>query len=438
MIALIEKLQSSGFGSLKSLFGYAASLGARGLEAVAKFGLYALAAKVLGGHDSGQFFLCLSVIHFTATASRLGLDKPMTRHVAAELAVGHHEAARKTARQGMGAIILTSLAMATLLAFSAHAAAIDLFHQPELEKALILAAIILPLQNFAYGCAFLLIGMDRGAAAQLVMNALAPALSLIALLLGARDLDQLLVAYSAAYGLCGLLGMTLVMLDWKRVIARPIPAHAKPEPLPTLWASAKPLFVVDMSQAALLSLPILLLGHFAMPSDVSEFSIANRLSMLVSVVVLSIGAIVAPAFARSHRREDWVELRKVNRQAFLLSCCLCLPLLAMMTLGARPLLGLLGSASDQAMTSLYILAFGQLLYCVMPCQDTLLAMTGHGMVLRRLSILQVTLCIVLSFALIPMFGAIGAALASMAIWATGAIGCALLVRRMLPQAVRAV
>ena len=416
-------------------FGLVAAFGTRGLEAAAKFGLYALAARLLGGEQSGEFFLCLTVVHFTTTLARLGLEKPLTRHVAAELAVGRGDIALKKALSGSAIVMASSLVFSGLLALLAGPLATGMFHQPDLERALLLSALIVPLQNIAYTLAYLLIGLDRGAAAQFVMNALPPTLSLGALVAGAHDVSRLLMAYSAAFVICSLLGGVLVWRAWTGALQREPPPGMKVEALPSIWASARPLLVVELAQAALLSVPIFALGHFASQVAVSEFSIANRLTMLVSTVVLSIGSIVAPAFARHHRRGENAELRHVNRQVLLVSAAICLPVLAVMVVFAHPLLALLGSPSQTTVNALMILAVGQLVFSLYPCQDTLLAMTGHGDVLRRISIGQLAVAAVLCAALIPAFGVIGAAIASSAIWALGAVSCGYFVSRVLPEAV---
>ncbi len=73
----------------------AGPLAGRVVEAGSKFGLYALSARLMGGGAAGAFFVCLGVIHLSATAARLGLERPLTRHVAAELAAGRGERARR-------------------------------------------------------------------------------------------------------------------------------------------------------------------------------------------------------------------------------------------------------------------------------------------------------------------------------------------------------
>lgn len=408
------------------------SLGARGLEAAAKFGLYALAARALGGHDAGRFFLALSVVHIVSTVARLGLERPLTRHVAAELAVGDGAAAGRAILTGSAAIGIASAAAGVLLFLTAPAIANDPLHQPDMVGVLRLAALIIPLQNLAYALAYVLIGLERGAAGQMVMNALAPTLSLTALMLGAADLTRLLITYAAAFGACVLLGLVCIMAERRRLTTRAgwtAPSTA----LPSLWHGARPLLVVEVAQASLLSLPVLILGALADPVSVSVFSLASRLSMLVTTVVLSLGALSAPAFARHYRLPDWPALRAAVRHNRRLTLAFCLPLIAVMALGAAPVLALLDVEAARGVPVLLILLCGQLVFCLLPSRDVLLAMAGQGRILRRLSLWQLVCCTVLCFAAIPLWGAIGAALASATIWIGGAVALAGTARRRLPQ-----
>lgn len=408
------------------------SLGARALEAAAKFGLYALAARALGGHDAGRFFLALSVVHIVSTVARLGLERPLTRHVAAELAVGDGAAAGGAILTGSAAIGAASAAAGVLLFLTAPAIANALLHQPDMIPVLRLAALIIPLQNLAYAFAYALIGLERGAAGQMVMNALAPALSLTALMLGAGDLTRLLIAYAAAFGACGLLGLGCILRERSRLTTSP-DWSAPSVPLPSLWHGARPLLVVEVAQASLLSLPVLILGVLADPVSVSVFSLASRLSMLVTTVVLSLGALSAPAFARGYRLSDWPALRAAVRHNRRLTLAFCLPLIAVMALAAAPVLSLLDVEAARGVPVLLILLCGQLVFCLLPSRDVLLAMAGEGRILLRLSLWQLVSCTVLCLAAIPAWGAVGAALASATLWIGGALALAVTARRRLPQ-----
>ena len=80
------------------------------------------------------------------------------------------------------------------------------------------------------------------------------------------------------------------------------------------------------------------------------------------------------------------------------------------------------------------MSVGQLVNCLLSCQDIMLAMTGHGGVLRWLNAAQFVSCCVLCAVLIPPFGMLGAAIATAIFIAQGGIGTTLAVRRLMPRA----
>src|SRR6202000_2355790 len=95
----------------RNLIRYVGALMARGLEVAAKFGLYVLAARRMGGYQAGLFFLCLTWVNLASPAARFGVERAASRQGAAELAIGDGAAAKRT--------VLTSLtwtALASLIA----------------------------------------------------------------------------------------------------------------------------------------------------------------------------------------------------------------------------------------------------------------------------------------------------------------------------------
>jgi O-antigen/teichoic acid export membrane protein len=155
--------------------------------------------------------------------------------------------------------------------------------------------------------------------------------------------------------------------------------------------------------------------------------------MLIWVVVISIGTVAAPSFAELHRRGEFSALARldsnVRRAATLVGA---VPILVML-LFPHALLELVGPGFGIAAPALVIMALGQLANCVFACQDTLLAMTGHGDTLRRLSILQFAVSCLLAATLVPLFGLVGAAVQSAVYVSQNAIGAAIAARRLLPR-----
>ncbi|HTI84902.1 MAG TPA: MATE family efflux transporter [Acetobacteraceae bacterium] len=418
----------------RNLLRYAGALIARGLEVVAKFGLYVIAARRMGGYQAGLFFLCLTWVNLVSTGARLGLERATSRHVAAELAVGDGAAAKRTVLAGVTWTALASIIAGVSTWLLARPAALLLFHQPDLTEPLRLAALILLPQSIAFTLGFTLIGLGRGVAGQMVQSAIPPLLSLLALLTGLNQAESVLTAYAASYAVCCCLGFGFVGYEWRRAFANQSAIHVeRSEPLPSLWTTARPFLVIELVQSALLSMPVLVLGVFADAVAVSAFSIANRVTMMINTILLSLAMIAAPGFARHHRLGEFAELRRVNRQTRLLAMVVCVPIVAVILIVPHTLLSLLGGSFADASAALIVLSIGQIVNILLPTEDMILAMTGHGATLRRVNLQQLWVCCALCIVLIPWLGLMGAAIVTTISLIQGRIGFSRAVRQAIPE-----
>lgn len=408
-----------------ALVRYAAGLGVRGVETAGKLGLYVAVGVRLGAHDAGLFFLCLTWIGIVSTAARLGLDRAMTRHIAAELAVGNGRAARAALVQGLALTTLAALAAALLTLLVADIAAVRLFGFPDLAWPLYLSALVLVPQTLAFSLGAVLAGFGRGVAAQIVQNALWPALTLTALLAmpmvgDGAALDGLIVALGAALTVSCLLGGIILLRERERLRSTSVQPAA--EALPGLWTTARPLLVVEITQVGLSGLPVVVLGMAADAATVGAFSIASRISMLIWVIIISIGTLAAPRYAALYRLGDKDGLRAYNRLIQRGAALVAVPATLVMLAVPEFLLGLISADFRIAALALQILALGQMANGLFSCQDILLAMAGKGDVLRRLNLLQLAVGLALCGVLIPAFGLTGAALAASLTVLQGALG----------------
>jgi O-antigen/teichoic acid export membrane protein len=268
----------------------------------------------------------------------------------------------------------------------------------------------------------------------MVQSALPPVLSLAALAAGLDRLDLVLTVYAGSYAACSVLGLGFIAWEWRRNMRdRVVEAATTAQALPSLWASARPFLVIELVQVSLLSAPVLVLGMVAEAAAVSAFSIASRLTMLINTILISVAMISAPAFAAHHRRHEYAELRRAERQNRLLAMAISLPVLGGMVVFVHPLLALMASNSPGTAEVLFVLAIGQMVNILLPTQDMMLAMTGHGTLLRRLNLQQLAACALLCAALIPPLGMMGAAIVATLVLVQGRVSFALAVRRVIPQ-----
>ncbi|MFG1262262.1 MULTISPECIES: lipopolysaccharide biosynthesis protein [Xanthobacter] len=424
----------SAMGLINTYGIYLAAMMARGLELVGKLGLYVLGARILGVHDSGYFFLCLTWVGVFATVSRGGFERAVVRHVAAELAIGKGRAARHALLTGGVAVLVIGLVVSLITGALSEPIATRLFRDPEAARPLFLAAFIILPQAMCYFVGNALMGLHKSAWGQLVQNGLWPCFTLAALLAGVQSLEGVLIALAVANVAAALIGMVLVWRDRHRFVDTPSDMDGTAEQLPALWRTAMPLAVVETVQILLPSLPVLLLATFGQPAQVGAFSVASRISMLTWVVSASIGSVAAPSFAARHRQGQWDALRQLNRKVRLAIAVFSAPLLFGMFFFPAMILHLVGPGFEIAATALVILAVGQLVYALLPCQEIVLAMAGHGGLLRWLTVAQTVVCLILCVLLIPSFGMIGAAIATAVFASQLAIGSALAVLRTMPRA----
>lgn len=204
--------------------------------------------------------------------------------------------------------------------------------------------------------------------------------------------------------------------------------------MPSLPATATPLYVVELVQVSIASLPALILGVVADAAAVSIFSLAQRASMLVHVVLLSLGTVAAPRFAALHRTRDVTALARLNRQIQLAGTVMGGGVCLVLAAGGGPLLSLIGTSFAAGAALLAIMAAGQFVSALYTAQDILLAMTGNGSALRVLNLLQLGTMLALSVPLITTLGAEGAAIITALAVAQGGIGTAIAARLLIPDA----
>ncbi|GGB30206.1 polysaccharide biosynthesis protein [Tistrella bauzanensis] len=415
-----------------------AGFAVRGFEIISKLALYLLTARMLGAAEAGLFFLCLTWASWLSTFGRMGIDRALTRHLGAELGLYQGLEARRTLVIGVLRVTAVGAALGLLTVLAARILAFHVFNDPALATPLMCGAIAVSGMATTFTLTAALAGAGRTTSAQFLQNAFWPALTVLSLLLGARDATTLVTAMGVAIWICGAIALAIFAADHARFAANLPPEDLASgqalEPMPPLMRTAWPLMVVEMVQATIVSLPVLLLGMVADAADVGAFSVALRISMLVWMVLVSLGTVASPRFATLHRRGDMAGLAALNRQIQLLGAGLGGGVCVMMIVVPETLLGILSPEFVMASLPLMILAAGQAVNALYTGQDVLLAMTGNGGTLQRLNLAQLAMVLLLSLVFIPLGGAVGAAIATAVATAQGGIGTAMVVRWLLPAA----
>jgi O-antigen/teichoic acid export membrane protein len=158
---------------------------------------------------------------------------------------------------------------------------------------------------------------------------------------------------------------------------------------------------------------ILMLQFFGSSKDVGIYRVSVQGAILVSFSMQALSSVISPQFARLHSLGDKDRLQRLVTVSARIIFLLALPVCFTLILAGKPIITLIfGAEFTESHVPLAILAAGNLFIASMGPAGFLLVMTGHERIMSKIMVMTAGLNIFLNFFLIPPFGAIGAACAT--------------------------
>ncbi|MFT6834868.1 MAG: O-antigen/teichoic acid export membrane protein [Francisellaceae bacterium] len=345
----------------------AIALAIRVLGAGMAFVFNLIIARQLGAEQAGYFFLSFAVVMLLATVARLGFDNTVLRFTGANAKQGN--TVKGVLHFALKYSLPFSVVIAILLYYFSPFIAISVLNKPDISNSLqymaptvvgltvvfIVAMSLqarhklfasIPCQNIAH---FLLCGV-----AILVFNTT--------------------TADVAALYLSLALGVTASFFYWLSI--QDVNKQGVRVSANELWKSARPSLVMSlMSQTVQWSAPIII-GVFLVAEQVAYYSVAQRIALLTSFILMAVNLVVAPKFAAFKANNDMDGIRKTALFSVRLLVLSALPIVLFMLLLPEFLMGLFGSEFKQGAILLQILVIGQAVNVVTGSVGYLLTMTG--------------------------------------------------------------
>ncbi len=198
-----------------------------------------------------------------------------------------------------------------------------------------------------------------------------------------------------------------IALVWRRLVAKPS-AHE----LNVMLRYGVPLIPTALALWALSLIDRLMLARLADLDELGQYAVANRVATPVLLAVTALSLALSP-FVLSIHQTDPERERRV-RARVLTDFTAALGLIALVTaLWARELQEIVAPAYDEAFRSVGIIAFGQAAFGVTTVLVAAIAIARKTHWLAIYSGVAAVVNIALNFVLIPPFGQIGAALATL-------------------------
>ncbi len=388
-------------------------------------------ARTFGPGLFGIYTLCIAVLSAANIFSQFGLDNGVVRYVAHYRARGDVARMRGTIIQAVWITLAISLLVAAAIFFGAGFFA-GAFDEPRLEPVLKVFSFALPFFALMSILVWATQGFQTVTYATYTQQILRP-LAYFVFVVGAYLLGAALVGIAIAYAASMAVG-TLIGLYYLRRLFPPLLDRSIQPKFETraLFAVSIPMSISRVTQYANNWSAVLVLGLFQPAGTVALFQAAFRTATLATLVRFAFNGIFSPIISNLHSREMMDDLGRLYKDVARWTFTGAFALFLVIVLLAREVLILFGGQDYTAgWTALVIVAGAQLFSTSVGPSPRMLAMTGNQNVVMVASAIGASTGVALSFALIPNYGLIGAALgASSAIVTENALTVTAVRRRL--------
>lgn len=190
--------------------------------------------------------------------------------------------------------------------------------------------------------------------------------------------------------------------------------NIKNESYKALFLFSLPMVFIATSNLLNHNINILILGRYMTAENVGYFNIASKFTGLISFGLLAVNSVAAAKFSEYYSKKDFKGLKKTARMATLPIFFIAFPLTLGFIIFGKFILSLYGLAFTIAYPALVLLSIGKLIKVSTGSVGWLLNMSGNHKTYMIIIIISTIFNIAFNFILIPIYGLVGAAIATMA------------------------
>lgn len=373
-----------------------------------------LAARMVGAEEFGRYSLLIVWLILLGHGSTVGTNQLVCRYLAQYLDDGDRPAAAGLLRVVIMVVAVLSCGL-SLAAIGIVALGPFGFDPATVSLAMLafMAVPLLTLQDYLEAIAR---GMDRptlGIGPAYLMRHFGLIVGLCTLLVLGEDARAIHVMAMTMGGLAASVLVQYLLL--RRHLAAALDGARPDYGDRRKWRrAALPIALIDAAEVLFLNADILILGLFLPPEMVAFYFAATRLSQVLGYVPYGVSAVTAQRFATLASRGDRVRLQALVRQAALVSSGLTVAGAIGLGLLAAPLLSLFGEGFEAAALIVPLLCLGTVIACLFGPGEDVLTMLGEERACSLSFLAALIVNVGLNFALIPLLGLYGAAIATAA------------------------
>ncbi|MCR9611156.1 oligosaccharide flippase family protein [Vibrio alginolyticus] len=378
----------------------------RVLSALFAFLLTLIVSKASDASTSGQFFFLFNLVSLLAIVSQLGFDVSLVRYNA--IAFNNKETLQQS--HNYKTALYRSMAFC-LLAIAVLLAGFNLFPEQLNQTQSPMYAITLGL----FCIPFLVLAQTNSRALQACRKVVS---SLFALQLG---VSMLMVFFVFGLDYIGqqninnlmtallLASMSVAVISSVNWLGSGQYQTSAFVPNKKMIASAKQVWIGSIFTNVLQWGSLVIAGFFISTAELGLLAAAQRTSLLIGFVLITINFVVAPMFASLYKERQMIKLQSLSRLACRANVGLAIVPVIICTLFPEFVMRFFGEEFLAAAPLLVVLSLGQLVNVATGSVGFLLLMSGHERTMKYITISSGTISICLLIALCQTFGVIGAA-----------------------------
>ncbi len=407
MLQQLQQKRAATQNKEKSLFslGFQTAV-TRVLSAGFAFLLTLIVSRVTDASTSGQFFFLFNLAYFTAIISQLGFDVSLVKYNAIGFSNNNSEEQSNNYRIALARSLLFSVAACTFIYLAFNFFPKHVNTTGVSDAALALALLSIPLLVIGQTNSRVLQASRRVVpslfALQLGVSFFMVALVLVAQRAYSIDADLLMILLVIATGAVALQSS----IKWLKSDQY---SHGKTEKNTELIYSAKQVWFGSIFSNLVQWGSLVITGFFLATSDLGLLAAAQRTSLLIGFVLVTINFVVAPMFASLYKEGKLDRLQSLSRLACRANIGAAMIPVVVCVAFPEFVMQLFGKEFTAAAPLLVALSLGQLVNVATGSVGFLLLMSGHEKTMKYITIVSGVISITLLVTLSQWYGVLGAA-----------------------------
>lgn len=390
------------------------ALGLNIIEAGLGFLTAVILGRVMGAENYGLYSYAMALAGIFTVISLLGQDKFSIREIAKFHAKNNFLAVKTQALGATAKVMLFTLVITLVAALVL--AVVPFSFSSEKHNTLYLALIVFVLSVLIR----LYIAFFQGI--QKVITSLYPdklirPLSFLLLVATAYLFvsDNLSAVWViSANALAALVALIALCVLWQKNTGNYGNANLNKTQFVTGWRPALPFALLAGISVVNSNVDILMLGFFVSDADIGIYRITTRIATLVAFALTAVNTVFGPNISALFAQGNMQQLQLNASKAALASLSIALPFFCVFYFAGYWVLWLFGEDFTHGTNLLTLLSLGQLINAMAGSVGLLLMMTKHAKKAANSLLASVIVNVILNALLIPIYGVLGAAIATTA------------------------